>query len=339
MSQPKHKVMPKGKTSLTYKAGHTGVSNQNVNQKQEPVEWKKGPKVDQLDILVDVQEEYHGEICYQVAYLPSEIDGLTSYELHDKAYNNFQYGYGYKLAKVALFSIRCFPRFGGAFVKITSCPAELVRTGKLITFGKLFSHTISCLPKVDYRANRMDLAYDFDMSGQELVWYSTRAKKGFVYPGSTWGTSYLGSNRSNLQIRIYDKATQLKKVKGVEIAQGQMMRLELILRRAYLPADFPIGLTAMKNPLHGIRPYSRLAVINWLKKHGYADLVADFLQDGLQKALAQLPPKERKAIVAALDKFAVPKWWNPNQVWCALIEHALKHPVMEILKGGKPKAS
>lgn len=77
MKAAKPKVMPEGKTSLTYKDGHTGASNQNVYQKQEPVEWKKGPKVDQLDILVDVPDKKHEKVSELVMGLPLEIDGLT----------------------------------------------------------------------------------------------------------------------------------------------------------------------------------------------------------------------------------------------------------------------
>lgn len=104
------------------------------------------------------------------------------------------------------------------------------------------------------------------------------------------------------------------------------------MRSKYLPQFSEEGLKGMKNPLLSIRPYVRLGVINWLKKNGYADRVTDVFELGLNEAIKDLPLKERKAIVAALDQFAVPDWWKPQKMWENMVKHALEQPILNLLK-------
>lgn len=339
MGKPIPKTIPKEKPPENI--GFAGTVTNKTDNINNPIEWLTGPKLDEFDVLISAWgvKDIKFEIYLSALGLPYAYQGLNGYKIYEQSFAGYQISRGYACNGIQLFTLKCQPYFFKLpYAKVTTVPAEIIRFNKLEAFKGLLASFLGLNAKLTTKVSRADLAYDMEVDGSTLIWYSERAKKTPTFTGKSGEiTFYLGSKKGPFQVRVYDKKKALWDKRGITITQKHMLRIELVMRGKYLCQPFIEGLKNLQNPLLHIRPYSRLGVINWFKKSGYADHVTELLDYGLNEAIKDLSLKERKAIIAALNKFAIPDWWNPQQMWPEMVEEAVKNAVVKLFKGEKLK--
>ena len=128
-----------------------------------------------------------------------------------------------------------------------------------IEFELLQDHLLALLPDFNYaklfhsaRVTRIDLAIDcYSVSMGEVIPYRklTRTSRRWIGKEGL-GTLYLGSPRSALWFRVYDKKKQLVQKKGVAIKWSKMVRFEAVVRKVGCPASHL--LEALPDPFEGL---------------------------------------------------------------------------------------
>lgn len=318
-------------------AGPTSTSktDNKTNKDNSPITWRVGAKIDQYDALITPKggSGIKGAIWSAHKALPYKFMGLTGYPIEDNSFAGYINAKGYKINGIQLFTLRCGPRLKKLpYVKVTTTPAEIERLGEWCAFEFLLQDLLMPASGYDSRPCRMDIAYDMPVDGSTALWYSERVRRSRLFKaGYGEKTFYLGSKTGNFQAKIYDKKAALWQKRGIKITQDHMTRLELVMRRTHIPHPHADGTLFNDNPLLKIRPYSYSKVITWLKKNGHADLATDVVEDGLNMALKPLPIKERKAIIAALDTFAIPEWWDPKKIWEEMIKEVKDEPMLSVM--------
>ena len=126
------------------------------------------------------------------------------------------------------------------------------------------------------------------------------------------GTTYLGSETSDLRFRLYDKYKQLGDTGKVTFTKLlPHTRMESVVRRlGVAPAD----LIQMENP------FKKLLIADLAKAQSASDnedwqnFITESLQDGVPDALSKRPQNIRKKYLKMLDDRQV-SWWNPDDIW------------------------
>lgn len=91
------------------------------------------------------------------------------------------------------------------------------------------------------RVSRLDIAIDYPFKILPELVHCNSMRKGFLAYGSQGTeTLYFGSRASKYMFRIYDKATQLREVKGHDV-QGDLWRVELEIKDPFSIFDTPLA--------------------------------------------------------------------------------------------------
>jgi hypothetical protein len=127
------------------------------------------------------------------------------------------------------------------------------------------------------------------------------------------GTTYLGSNTSDLRFRLYDKYKQLHDTgKATFTKVLPHTRIESVVRRlGVAPAD----LIEMENPFKKLLIADLVKAYSASKDADWQNFISESLtEEGVPYALAKRPMNKRKKYMAMLDYRQV-SWWSPTGVW------------------------
>jgi len=205
--------------------------------------------------------------------------------------------------KFAKISLQIGKAKGSEFAKFQENLATLM---EFFNYQKLFETA---------HVTRIDLAIDvYGRAPSELLVYGGRIQKSHYYDdGGVKGTLYLGSNKSNLYFRIYDRGA---KSAGKGAPCVPCTRIEANIKN--VPAT-PNGLLAsLQNPFEKIF-VADLKVAR--KIEGALTWWQEFLtaaeKIGSAAAMAELKKSEKKKARAFLQAARVP-WWDAQKSWQAL---------------------
>lgn len=128
------------------------------------------------------------------------------------------------------------------------------------------------------------------------------------------GTTYVGSEDSDLRFRVYDKRKQLlDKGKPAQYEELPHTRIEAVMRRLGVA---PAELANMKNPFEKLLIADLARAKAASLDQDWQNFIEESLLIGVPQALSN-HPTTRKKHVAMLDSVQVP-WWKPHNVWQGL---------------------
>jgi hypothetical protein len=164
------------------------------------------------------------------------------------------------------------------------------------------------------KVTRLDVAIDIDgIQPDDYVWDTSKAiYRSHILKRARLETLYLGSKnaaRAKGQVRIYDKAAQMK------IPNSKLTRVERVVKSGVLRvADLP----KLPNVLDGIECYD---VVHALANSGlvppeYCQFFHDACASrGLRGALKNIKDDKRRKQIRAVIKSSTPTFWDPDLAW------------------------
>jgi hypothetical protein len=177
------------------------------------------------------------------------------------------------------------------------------------------------LPEVNYAklfhtANVSYIELNADSPSHALhtfIPFRAKCNVSFVYKNelAPVGTTYLGSNVSDLRFRVYDKRTHLLETGGVAHFDIHT-RIEAIVRHT--------GVAAYKLPHSLSNPFQKLEIADLHRAHelskkpDWQAFLAECLASGSAAALSKCKKYQRKKFMTMLRASSAP-WWNANFIW------------------------
>ncbi len=177
------------------------------------------------------------------------------------------------------------------------------------------------LPDYDYaklfelgKVNYLELAVDnYSHKCHSFLPYRKGCVNSEIFKESTGhlGTTYLGSKKSDIRFRIYDKNKCLID-KGHEPATKSFpnTRIEVALRRTGLR---PKELLALDNPFTKLRIADLDQLLALSAALDWQQFLDDARTNGVPYALSKQPNKRRK-FRGMIDSVQV-GWWSPESIW------------------------
>jgi hypothetical protein len=224
------------------------------------------------------------------------------------------------------------------FLRIEYNPAKIDRVLLPLAVGDFLPYplTFSGIMK-GARVTRIDLAVDATGAGMDNLLVCSLHKRVSETINNGGKTLYLGRKDSQSCLRIYDKGHLISKKNSAKCQLlkepqplGPVTRIELVLQ----PKNMSFSdLLAIPNPFADIQVFhvpESFAMADPL----FRQTLAVARLDNLQRALGNLPPKDRVRFLKRIEHCEA-NWWNSEAVWAqfpALVDWLIS-------AGGKGKAT